>query len=427
MINSQSPGRICTQFAVAAACALGALSGCGGDSAPEDLVGLQAPAAGEGLQFKMVSTMAPAFETERCQMFRVPPEGIAFDRSEVRYTVGSHHVLLFETPYTEIPTEDEHGVAVDPMQVHECPEGAPERWDVTRVIGGSQNADGANLLEQLPAGVAMKVQPNTLVMMNTHYLNASPEELVADARINVYTVPVDSVEQEAGVLFYYNPFIHLAPQSTGKARMGCTVTKDITLLNLQSHMHARGVDYVANLVSADGKSEQELYTNTEWEGVPIQQFDGGLAISKGDVLDYECTYDNSEDRTVIQGLTTRDEMCMLIGPYYPRDDALELCEDDEGDYVAEWTGSGEVDCGQSFKCMLEAVELPGDEATEKYFGCVVNSCANASREVSDVIKCQLSSARGQCDDYDLGDDDWVTCILDKCGDEITACGGSTCD
>ncbi len=65
-------------------------------------------------------------------------------------------------------------------------------------------------------------------------------------------------------------------------------------------MHARGVDYVANLVSADGKSEQELYTNTEWEGVPFQQFDGGLAISKVDVLDYECTYDNSEHRTVMQ-------------------------------------------------------------------------------------------------------------------------------
>ena len=54
----------------------------------------------------MVSQVAPGLEIERCNFFRVPvdSEGWYVEREAVRYTQGSHHVLLFSTDYTEIPT-----------------------------------------------------------------------------------------------------------------------------------------------------------------------------------------------------------------------------------------------------------------------------------------------------------------------------------
>ena len=90
------------------------------DAPPSGETALAAPPAGQGLQFRMTTTLAPSFETERCQMFQVGPDGLAFDHSEVRYTPGSHHVLLYETAYTSFPTKDENGVAVDAAAVHDC-------------------------------------------------------------------------------------------------------------------------------------------------------------------------------------------------------------------------------------------------------------------------------------------------------------------
>src|SRR5262245_6244493 len=88
-----------------------ALFGCSSDPEPapqpEDL--LAPPAAGTGVQFKMVTELAPSFETERCQFFKAPADGLYANREQVRFTKGSHHVLLYKTDYTDIPTKNNAG------------------------------------------------------------------------------------------------------------------------------------------------------------------------------------------------------------------------------------------------------------------------------------------------------------------------------
>jgi hypothetical protein len=401
---------------VSFACLIGlSLAGCSSSTEPNPVGGvgndgLAAPAPGQGIQYKMVTELEPGQEIERCQMFKIGADGLAYDRSDVRYTPGSHHVLLFETSYTDFPTKDRNGLAVDPSKPHDCSDGAASRWDVTRVVGGSQNADGSNAIGTLPAGVAIKLKPNTYVVMNTHYLNASSQKISTDARINLYTVAPESVKTEAGVLFYYNPFIAVAAQTTNSARMRCKLTSDITLLNVQSHMHKRGVGYAANVVDADGKST-EIYTNTFWENVPIKAFEGGLKLKAGQSLDYHCDYKNNENRTIYQGLTTKDEMCMLVGPYYPRNDKLEVCQTAEGDLAgaATWYGTGTADCGESFKCLADAQKAPSNQA-QLLYGCVVNSCNAVAQPLSDLLHCQISNAHGACDG--CKDAECQTCITD---------------
>ncbi len=403
------------------------LAGCssadkGGD-APSD-GGLAAPPPGQGLQFKMVSTLSPAQEIERCQMFKIP-DGIAYNRSEIRYSAGSHHVLLFETNYKEFPSKDRDGNPVDPTVVHDCAEGAAGMWDVGRVLGGSQNADGANAIDQLPAGVALKIKPGAIVLMNTHYLNASTQTIVTDARVNLWSVPIQSVKTEAGMLFYYNPFIDIGPQAQNSAHMRCKLTQDITLLNVQSHMHRRGVNYVANVIDDKGATN-EIYANTLWENVPIKRFSGGMVVKAGQSLDYRCEYKNTENREIIQGFTTKDEMCMMVGPYYPRNDHLEVCQTDEGDLdgAATWIGTGTADCGATYKCLSDAQGAPKSDQPRRFYGCVVGSCPQAAGAVSDVLHCQISNAHGACDGCQGSD--CQKCILDKCKKEINACGAAAC-
>ena len=131
--------------------------------------------------------------------------------------------------------------------------------------------------------------------------------------------------REAGIFFLYNPFIHVAAQSSNEAREVCPFATDVTLVNAQSHMHARGVSYVADLLDAGGSKVQELYTTRTWQHVVSKPMDPPLTISAGQMIDFRCSYTNNETHDINQGRTTRDEMCMFLGLYYPKDAKTEVC------------------------------------------------------------------------------------------------------
>ena len=92
---------------------------------------------------------------------------------------------------------------------------------------------------------------------------------------------------------------------------------------------------------------EEIYTTDRWEQVPAGDFAPPLQVKAGDALDFRCDYMNPEAREVVQGLTTRDEMCMLIGPYYPRDPLFDMCFSDAGFPAESWIGSGAASCAET--------------------------------------------------------------------------------
>jgi hypothetical protein len=245
-----------------------------GGSPGSSTMDLTPPPPGQGVQLQMLSTLDKGVETERCKFFQVPAEGWYYNRQDVRYTPGSHHVLLFMTSYTSIPTVNTRGVSVDTSGVFACPEGAAADWDVGGVAGGAQKANGEPVVSGLPDDTAMVLKGGSVLLMNTHYLNASPGALETDARINLYFIAKEKVKREAGILFFYNPFIYVPGQSMAVARRNCPVLSDINLVNSQSHMHKRGVDYVANLLGGDGQAVKELYRGTDWQEVIMKQYGG---------------------------------------------------------------------------------------------------------------------------------------------------------
>src|SRR4051812_4359220 len=107
---------------IALAVALGPWAACSGDgdamtpqtmNPAKGVQDLTPPPADKGTQLQMVSVLNAGVETERCKFFRVPEGGWYVNRQDVRYTPGSHHVLLFTTKYTTIPTVDIHGKTID--------------------------------------------------------------------------------------------------------------------------------------------------------------------------------------------------------------------------------------------------------------------------------------------------------------------------
>jgi hypothetical protein len=391
---------------------------------------LDPPAAGQGVQYRLTTTVKAGEEFERCQFFTVPAGGLAVNRVQTRYTPGSHHVLLYITRYQSIPTKDLAGDTVDTSGVFDCSAGSIGLWDVSGVAAGAQVPDSPEL--DMPDGVGLLFDSGAVVLMNVHYLNASPKDIDADARINLYSEPRDNVKQEAGAMILYNPFIRVPASGTSRARMRCPVSHDVTLVNAQSHMHRRGVGFEADLVDAQGKVLDVLYQLNSWDNVPIKVWNPGMVLPAGTFVDYHCDYNNTEDHVVAQGFTTKDEMCAFVAAYYPRNVDFEQCNPDGAgpdafDSAATWVGSGALTCGDVLTCLQKA---NGDLATT--YGCVVDSCPSDAATMSAVFDCQMRNANatgGACVTACAGTDQsgCQSCFLQHCQSEIGACLGASCN
>jgi hypothetical protein len=176
-------------------------------------------------------------------------------------------------------------------------------------------------------------------------------------------------------------------KSTGRARMKCQIRDDITLMNVQSHMHARGTSYEASLPGAE-----PFYTNTQWEGVPVKRFDAGMKIAAGTWIDYHCDYNNAAATDVFQGPRSTDEMCMLIGSYYPASPGTANCAADPnapeetGSLGGEWVGNGKATCAATMGCVQGTFSGAGD-VFQGITSCMMESDPAVSKEMSDALRC----------------------------------------
>jgi hypothetical protein len=370
--------RLWTVLPLLAALAFTACDDGDSDDDPGSL--LDPPEPGEGVQFAMTTTLEAGVEAEHCKFMQVPDEKMWVTRDEARFDKGSHHVLLYETAYDTIPTETEDGVAVDTSGVFDCSQGATQGWDITKLIGGSQNGEGDSML-RFPPGVAMPVRAGAVVLMNVHYINASDQTIEPEARLNLYSIPEEEVETEGDLLFLYNPLIRVPANGSSRARWRCPVHQDITIANVQSHMHARGVGYAAMVTG-----QEPFYENDRWSNVEVKSFEPGLQVAAGSSLDYYCDYQNGEDHAVYQGARSTDEMCMLIGSYYPADPATARCNSETGEQAGEWIGEGTATCAETMNCVL-GIDFEAGDPLPKMTDCMAAADPSVSRETSDFMLC----------------------------------------
>jgi hypothetical protein len=407
-----------------------ALVGCNGSG--DDSGPLQPPPAGQGIQYSMQSTLDPGQEIERCKLFVVPPDGLNIYKEQIRYSAGSHHILLYATGYAGFPATNKKGLPIQPETVYDCPDGAPADYDVTSVLGGAQSANAPPVID-LPDDTAVSVVGGTVVVLNTHYLNATPKTVDTDARINVWTIPSEKVAQHAGMIFFYDPIIRVPAMSSATARMACPVNHQYKIYNLQTHMHRRGLGGSANLTDADGNVLQALYTSDSWENVPVKKFDS-LDVMPGQLIDYRCNYQSNEDHTVLQGLTTHDEMCMLIGAYAPHNSAFEFCSPDGGSqnkgFAATFIGSGASSCMDSISCLESAQQLQkGTAQDDAIYGCVLNACEHVAKPFNQAVRCEITEFDGSCKTACNGtmSSTCVSCLRSACSTEIGDCASSACN
>jgi hypothetical protein len=171
-----------------------------------------------------------------------------------------------------------------------------------------------------PSGVATLVKSNQGFNIVSHYLNATPNDIMATVQIVMHLAAPGSVIQQAGEFFLndatalYPPVGGIPPGVTKTITATYTTTFPMTLYLGVGHMHQRGKNFTATY----GSSNTMLYTTDSWDNAPQEVFQPSPMLPAGTPITWSCTIVNDTMNTLTFGESAMtNEMCIFDGQYYP--------------------------------------------------------------------------------------------------------------
>ncbi|HUH04767.1 MAG TPA: hypothetical protein VML75_22375 [Kofleriaceae bacterium] len=169
---------------------------------------------------------------------------------------------------------------------------------------------------QFPAGVAIKVTAGQQLHLNLHTYNTTDSPITATSGVQVKTIPVAQVQQEAEVVFGGTTTIFLQNnQNTQTVSGGCTFDQDATLLSIWPHMHQLGthMKVVHQATGGDVTLHDEPFDFNEQLNYSITP----TLVQAGEGIRVTCSYVNTSGGTVIFGDSSDQEMCFAGLYRYP--------------------------------------------------------------------------------------------------------------
>lgn len=271
-----------------------------------------------------------------------------------------------------------------------------------------------------PENVALRVKPNSPIIMQIHYSALSGEN--TEDSTSYHIVTSDTAPE------FVASTRPLAVQKldipAGESSVSATDTftnyydRPVQLASMATHMHLLGKSQYSSIHRSDG-TEECLFHIPDWDFAWQQSYKPAetLWIEPGETIEVTCTYDNSSanqpfvngeqqaPRDVQWGDGTLDEMCLLytttIDPYRPLPPAespacygIEQC-------VAE--------CGESLDCIMgcESVEFSCLTCTlDVFLDCGVGSCVVPALQAQECLRgcyaksIMMGSTIGACLEYE---------------------------
>jgi hypothetical protein len=214
--------------------------------------------------------------------------------------LGTHHTVL---SLDESPTE--------PDGQTQC---GPETNGSVMI---SASGVGTNELA-MPDGVAMHLRAGQQLVLNLHLFNVSDQELTGESGTLVQLTTESEVEHVADGVLAGTLNLEIPPGRVTQ-NGSCTRTHDLTLFAVGGHMHQLGIHLKAVAHSSlDGEVilHDAPYSFEEQEVHRIDE----VRMREGDVVDVECTYDNTTNEVVRWGDSSLAEMCFAGLLRYPAGD-----------------------------------------------------------------------------------------------------------
>jgi hypothetical protein len=212
-----------------------------------------------------------------------------------------HHAILMEV----VGAESKLG------ESHACTDA--DMTNARFLAGGSDAAAQF----QIPEGVAFRIKKQSVLMIQTHWINTSSAVAVGQTVFNIAVKDPDGTRESAQLFAAYTANVSLPPRGPAHAETKCTIRQDMSLFALGGHAHEWGTHV---RLTIDRKGASETLYDHDWEphfqaDPPLVYFDtkAPLRLLAGDVLHVACDYQNVTDAEI----RFPREMCVGMGFYFP--------------------------------------------------------------------------------------------------------------
>ncbi len=244
-------------------------------------------------------------------------------------TEGGHHVILMAYK------TDTHDGGTYP-----CDQSASVDPKNGSMIYITQVAQDSQIF---PPHVGMRLPAHAPVMMQTHFIDATPNDLQVTSTVNVLAGASGTVTTPAAPLLFYNATLQV-PEGQSSAAASCIMANspetDLKFFMLAGHMHSHGTDFTISFTNLDGGTSQ-IYQSSSWDSPVEEPFAPPLDVPNGSAFSWTCGYFNA-DGGVIQ---SPDEMCAILGNFYPAPQGSLTCFADGTAGCACFNGGGVPDAG----------------------------------------------------------------------------------
>ena len=221
----------------------------------------------------------------------------------------SHHMIVYRVAdTTEQPTPFDCAPFVDTLD--------PTKGSPLMI---TQKKDE---LLNLPSGVAYTLEPNQMVRLEMHYINATMSDQTLSGTTTMMTS--HTYHDEANFLFIGNPDIKIAPNSTFS--LGPTFYKldqdtfgDAKFFAVTGHEHQFGTNVTVAAVASAADPGSPVYDvpNWVWSEPQTVYHDPPFSIPANGGFSFTCDWNNTSANTVKFGESANNEMCFFWAYYYP--------------------------------------------------------------------------------------------------------------
>jgi hypothetical protein len=350
-------------------------------------------------------TVPAGTELHQCQ-FAVMPNATDVDAVSFahHYTLGSHHFLVIGTDLDAVPS--------DMPGQYDCTNGdEPIMQHARGVLYGGQTPDGTF---PLPSGVGFPFKAHQVLILQAHYLNAGAQPVDATIEFGVDVAAPGSIQQTAGYMFFYDPFVYVPAEGKGSTGLGCAVPSAVNLISASTHYHQRGTGMKVYNDVGGVAAATPFFETHDWEHPP--DFHGPLALPAGSRVRFVCDYQSTDPVDVFEGPNAKtSEMCVLGGLYFPKQDAaFENCEEQS------IVGGGTKACNDLLSC-AEAC-LGDDKLTDPCWQkCIASGCGGAADTLLPLVGCIKSKCATECAAGQSS-----ACATSQCGAPHQACVAHVC-
>lgn len=314
---------------------------------------LDPPPAGQGVQFGTgLESVNPGDEVQNCFFFKVsdllgqagldPTKPFNLHRVQVFQREGSHHMNIFRVrtvvPDAEGGLDPAKGPYLNKNGTGGCFKSS--NWADWPLIANTQ-IDG-QLDWEFPDGVANKLEPDEILMVQSHYVNATTQKSPEDGQvlINFWHLDDSDVTDEMGTIFATKQSIRVCQSlPTPTFSGGCTVNgdQDATIIGANGHFHSRGKKF--DMFTWDGETQttppesERFYESTAWDEPPMAHGDNLATMPKGGGVFYTCEYEwtpppdpiscadlNAFDQTKYKTPEEQLDCCYTFGPVVDRNE-----------------------------------------------------------------------------------------------------------